>query len=173
MKQLAQKLADGRPVVVDADGLRLLAAHPDTLDGASSAVVLTPHPGEMRALLQGFGLGVQQEAPRAEQAEALAERAACTVVLKGRHTLVAMPGGRLSVNTSGDVSLATAGSGDVLAGAIGGLLATGMAPWDAARLGVYLHGLAAELRRTASRSLVADDLPLLLSDAWADLSPLL
>ena len=170
---LSSGVRSGRPVVVDADGLRLLAAHPDTLDGASSAVVLTPHPGEMRALLQGFGLGAQQEAPRAEQAEALAERAACTVVLKGRHTLVAMPGGRLSVNTSGDVSLATAGSGDVLAGAIGGLLATGMAPWDAARLGVYLHGLAAELRRTASRSLVADDLPLLLSDAWADLSPLL
>lgn len=163
----------GKPVVIDADGLRLLAAHPQLLAGKVSDVILTPHPGEMRALLHGFGLERFQDATREEQAEALAAKAQAVVVLKGRHTVVGAPDGRLSINTSGDVSLATAGSGDVLAGALGGLLAGGMKSWDAARLGVFLHGQAAELRRTASRSLVADDLPLLLAEAWSDVSPLL
>jgi NAD(P)H-hydrate epimerase len=89
-----------------------------------------------------------------------AARLGAIVVLKGAQTLVAAPDGRLSLNPSGNPALASGGTGDVLTGLIGGFLAQGLAPWDAARLGVYLHGLAADYfaGRYGPRSLVAGDL---------------
>ena len=170
------------PMVIDADGLRLLAANPKLMNLElpedkcpplalntipTPRTVLTPHPGEMRALLDGFGLQEFADASRTDQAKSLAKRTGCVVALKGRFTVVAEPTGRTTLNLSGDVSLATAGSGDVLSGCIGALLAEGLAPADAARLGVFLHGLAAELRHTPGRSLIADDLPGLLPEAIA------
>ena len=119
-------------------------------------MVLTPHPGEAARLAAGFG--VDGTLPREKLAAALAEKLGAVVVLKGFHTCVAVPGGRVSVNGSGGPELATAGSGDVLAGIIAALLAGGYPPFDAARLGVFLHGMAGD---EGGHSLIADELPLL------------
>jgi hydroxyethylthiazole kinase-like uncharacterized protein yjeF len=137
---LAEAVADGVPLVVDADALT-------ALDGPLEVpAVLTPHAGELARLL-----GTSREEVEADQLTAVrraAERFAAVVVLKGRRTLVAEPSGRVRVNTTGTPWLATAGAGDVLAGLIGSLLAAGLEPFDAASVGCWLHGAAAT---TASR----------------------
>jgi NAD(P)H-hydrate epimerase len=174
---LAVVLRTPHPLVVDADGLRLLAARPELLPrsvaepaAAPPVTVLTPHPGEMRALLDGFGLGALATAARPEQALALARRTGAVIVLKGAQTVTAAPDGAWCVNSSGSSALATAGTGDVLAGLIGGLLAQGWTGWDAAHAAVFIHGLAAELAPTG-RALVADDLLELIPGALRQLSP--
>ncbi len=133
---LAEALADGVPTVVDADAL----AH---LRKGTPGVVLTPHAGELARML-----GVEREEVESDQL-GFARRAAreydAVVLLKGRHTLVARPDGRVRVTTSGVPWLAVAGAGDVLAGIIGSLLAAGLDPWDAAAAGSWLHGAAAAL----------------------------
>ena len=133
---LADALADGVPVVVDADAL--VHVRPGT-----PGVVLTPHAGELARML-----GVEREEVEADQL-GFARRAAAAydgvVLLKGRHTVVARPDGRVRVTTSGVPWLAVAGAGDVLAGLIGSLLAAGLDPWDAASAGSWLHGAAASL----------------------------
>lgn len=169
---LAAVLAAPVPVVLDADGLRLLAARPDLAAAAVGGLVLTPHPGEMRALLAGFGLERLLAAPRREQALALAERVGAVVVLKGLGTEIAAPDGRQWTNTSGSPALATAGTGDVLAGMVGGWLAQGRKPAVAARLAVFVHGLAGELWSQAVGSMIADDVPDLIGPALRELSPL-
>lgn len=168
---LAEILRCGVPLVVDADGLRQLAACPSLTLGARAAMVLTPHPGEMAVLLAGYGCRLPAGASRVEQAEALSRASHAVVVLKGLGTVVAAPDGRMIINTSGSPALATAGTGDVLAGVIGALLAQRLPPWDAARLGVFVHGLAAELYPGAECSLTADDLADLLGPAWREVSP--
>ncbi len=168
---LAEAVRCGRPMVIDADGLRHLAARPALTLEAKTAMVLTPHPGEMRALLAGFACPVPAPGGRVEQALALARASGAVVVLKGLGTVVAAPDGRAAVNTSGTPALATAGTGDVLAGIIGALLGQGCSPWHAARLGVFVHGLAAEVGPGAERSLTADDLAERLPAAWAELDP--
>jgi len=130
------------PLVVDADGLNALAAledeeWPRRLPAMS---ILTPHPGEM-ARLMGVKTG-EVQANRLAAARDMAARWGHVVVLKGAYTLVAHPGGQTLVLPFATPALATAGSGDVLAGAIVGLLAQGLAPFDAALAGAYLHGLA-------------------------------
>ena len=152
---LKEVLAFPGPVVLDADGLNLLARHPELWSFRSDAV-LTPHPGEAARLAAAFG--VDGALPRERFAAALAEKLGTTVVLKGFHTCVAAPGRPVSVNSSGGPELAVAGSGDVLAGIITGLLAGGKAPFDGARLGVFLHGLAGD---EGGFPLIADELPLL------------
>jgi NAD(P)H-hydrate epimerase len=136
-----------RPLVIDADALHALApATPvlvEALRHAPAPRVLTPHLGEMAALTGASAAAI--EARRVEAArEAAAAWGAC-VVLKGAPTVVAMPDGRVSVNPTGGPVLATAGTGDVLCGAIAALLAQGLEPWDAARLAVHAHGLAGDL----------------------------
>lgn len=131
---LADALADGVPVLVDADGLQ-------HFDGAEVPVVLTPHAGELAAML-----GVAREEVEGEQLRFATEAARkydAVVLLKGRHTLVAAPDGRVRVNTTGTPWLAAAGAGDVLAGLTGSLLAAGLDPFDAASVGAWLHGAAA------------------------------
>ncbi|MCQ0024120.1 NAD(P)H-hydrate dehydratase, partial [Streptomyces somaliensis DSM 40738] len=139
-------LASDVPVLVDADGLRLL--DPAAVRARTAPTVLTPHAGEAAALL-GTGRG-DVEARRLEAVRELAGRYGATVLLKGSTTLVADPGAEVPVrvNATGTPWLATAGSGDVLSGLTGSLLAAGLAPRDAASAGAYLHGLAA--RRAAS-----------------------
>ncbi len=143
--ELAAALADGVPVVVDADALAHVAGA-GVGDGAGTAgLVLTPHAGELARML-----GVEREAIEAEQlasARDAARRYDAVVLLKGRHTLVADPSGRVRVTTVGPPWLATAGAGDVLAGLIGALLAAGLGPFDAASVGSWLHGAAAHLAR--------------------------
>ena len=132
-----QALADGVPVVVDADGLR------HTPRRSGRALVLTPHAGELAEML-----GVDRaevEARQLEHARRAAEEYDAVVLLKGRHSLVAAPDGRVRVTTSGVPWLAVAGAGDVLAGVIGSLLATGLSPFDAASVGSWVHGAAATL----------------------------
>ncbi|MCW2785451.1 MAG: carbohydrate kinase [Marmoricola sp.] len=134
---LGKAHADGVPVVVDADALR----HLDAVAGGD--LVLTPHAGELAAML-----GVAREEIEADQlafARRAAERFGAVVLLKGRHSLVAHPDGRVRVTTSGLPWLAVAGAGDVLAGLIGSLLAAGLDPYDAASVGSWLHGAAAVL----------------------------
>jgi len=130
------------PLVIDADGVNALAGDPGGLKAAAGPRVLTPHPGEMARFL---GTTVQEvQADRLGIARKAAAGTGAVVVLKGAQTVVADPGGGISVNSTGNPALASGGTGDVLTGLIGGFLAQKLSPWDAARLGVYLHGLAAE-----------------------------
>ncbi|WP_083516893.1 NAD(P)H-hydrate dehydratase [Alicyclobacillus shizuokensis] len=132
------------PVVVDADGLRLLRLRPP-VEGypAEPRWVLTPHPKECARLLGWTTADVQGR--RLAAATTLARQTGAVVLLKGYHSIVAHPDGRIAVNPTGDASLATAGTGDVLAGLIGGLLAQGLPPFAAAAAGAWIHGRAGEL----------------------------
>jgi NAD(P)H-hydrate epimerase len=146
------------PLVLDADGLNLLAAEPMTRE----RWLITPHPGEAARLLSAASAeSVQRD--RLGAARALAERYRATTVLKGPNTLVATPGGAepIAVCDRGNPGMATGGTGDVLAGAIGALLAQGLEPFAAARLGVYLHGAAGEAARErfGDAGVLASDLP--------------
>jgi hydroxyethylthiazole kinase-like uncharacterized protein yjeF len=133
------------PMVWDADALSLLAQHEDLWSGLRRRTILTPHPGEMRRLLQkDFNLE-----ERGAVALALAANRECTVVLKGTRTVVASPGRPLRFNTTGNPGMATGGSGDVLTGILVGLLAQGLSCPEAAALGVWLHGRAADLAARA------------------------
>ncbi len=125
-------------VVLDADGLNLVAADPSVLNRATAPLVLTPHPGEMGRLT-----GIATDDVQRQRLTLARERASawgCQVVLKGANTIVASPERRARVSEVAQPALATAGTGDVLSGAIGALLAQGLAPFEAATLGVYLHG---------------------------------
>jgi hydroxyethylthiazole kinase-like uncharacterized protein yjeF len=134
---LATCLADGVPIVIDADALQHVTGHLEV------PAILTPHAGELARMLDVERNEV--EARQLEHARIAAARFGATVVLKGRHSLVAAPEGRVRVTTTGVPWLATAGAGDVLAGVIGALLATGLDPFDAASAGSWLHGAAATL----------------------------
>jgi NAD(P)H-hydrate epimerase len=158
------------PAVIDADALHLVAGMPVVLD-RRAPTILTPHPGEMRALLHGCEMDDMVDAGRVEQAVALARNLAAYVVLKGLGTVIAGPDGRWAINTSGSSGLASAGTGDVLGGLIAGLLAQGFDPWDACTAGVFLHGRAAELSIHGSRALIADDLLDFIGPAFCDLTP--
>lgn len=144
------------PLVLDADALNLLAEAPELWAMIPEKTILTPHPGEMKRLT---GLDTVNQR-RLESAERLAQDRQVTVVLKGAGTIVATPDGRSFVNTTGNPGMATAGSGDVLTGVIGSLLAQGYAPETAATLGVYLHGQAGDRARAThgTRGLMAMDL---------------
>jgi hydroxyethylthiazole kinase-like uncharacterized protein yjeF len=132
---LTAALRDGVPLVVDADALQHLPARLDR------PALLTPHAGELAAML-----GVDRSDVEADQL-AFVRRAArqweTTVLLKGHHTLVAEPDGRVRVTTVGTAWLAVAGAGDVLGGLCGALLASGLEPYDAGSVGSWLHGAAA------------------------------
>ncbi|MDF6019343.1 NAD(P)H-hydrate dehydratase [Streptomyces sp. JH34] len=161
---VADVLAADVPVLVDADGLRLMDAA--VVRARTAATVLTPHAGEAAALL---GVGREEvEAGRLAAVRELAARYRATVLLKGSTTLVADPGDTpVRVNPTGTSWLATAGSGDVLSGLTGSLLAAGLAPRDAASVGAYLHGLAA--RRAADGAPVAaQDVADAVPAAWRD-----
>lgn len=141
-------------LLLDADALNAAAAEPERWK-RRDGVVITPHPGEAGRLAAGFGIDISPD--RVAFARALAERLHAVTVLKGAFTVVASPDGEWSINTSGTPALATAGSGDVLTGLIGALLAQRPEePYRMARLGVFLHGLAGEV---GGAGLIADDLP--------------
>ena len=135
------------PMVIDADGLNILARSPEILAQAQAPVILTPHPGEMARLLAVTTDVVQ--ADRVTAARTLAARHDAWVVLKGAGTITAAPDGRVWINSSGNPGMASGGMGDVLTGLIAGLEVQQMGPDTAARLGVFLHGAAAD--RLAAR----------------------
>lgn len=147
------------PLVLDADGLNALAGHAEILrERQGPPAVLTPHPGEM-ARLTGMTVA-EVEADRLGAAREFARSYGVVLVLKGARTVTALPDGRVRVNGSGNPGLASGGMGDVLTGLLGGLLAQGLAPGDAAVLGVYLHGRAADrlARILGTAGLTAGDL---------------
>ncbi|TCW80210.1 NAD(P)H-hydrate dehydratase [Burkholderia sp. SRS-46] len=141
-------LAHDAATLLDADALNLIATHPELAATVAArgargrACVLTPHPLEAARLLGSDTATVQRD--RLAAAHTLAVRFASVVVLKGAGTVIAAPDGRLTVNPTGNAALATGGTGDVLGGLIGALLAQRVAPYAAALAGVYLHGLAAD-----------------------------
>lgn len=142
----------GAALVVDADGLTAFENWPEDLFGALDRDdVLTPHEGEFRRLFPGL-----LEAGREAAAIEAAARAGAVVVLKGPETVIAAPDGRVATNDNGTPWLATAGTGDVLAGMIGGLIAQRMDSFDAARAAVWMH---AEAARAFGPGLIAEDLP--------------
>jgi len=132
-----------RPVLVDGDGLYALAGNPGVLEEREAPTILTPHLGEMSRLT-----GLEVEEIRADRVGVLREwcsRLGSIIVLKGAHTLIGSPGGRVYFNLTGNPGMATPGSGDVLAGTIAAMHGLGLDPLDAARTGVYVHGLAGDL----------------------------
>ncbi|MBO4649278.1 MAG: NAD(P)H-hydrate dehydratase [Lentisphaeria bacterium] len=158
---LEKMLAVKVPLVLDADALNLLSAHPDLIEKLrrrESPTVLTPHPGELNRLLAGLELSAEGRG-RSELAVLAAERLNAVVVGKGARTVVAAPDGRFAVNLSGCPALATAGTGDLLAGMTGALLLDReVSVFDAVRAAVFLHGQAAELAAPLeTRGFIADD----------------
>ena len=131
--------------VIDADALNAIASMPDGPERVTANAILTPHPGELARLMGTTVADVQ--ARRLAIAGEAAAKYGCTVVLKGAHSVVAAADGRTSLSPFANPLLATAGSGDVLAGMIAGYMAQGVAPFEAACLGVYLHGAAGEVLR--------------------------
>ena len=140
MSRLALKdlLKAGIPMVIDADALNLIAENPKMLGLIPKGSVMTPHIGELRRLIP-FEKGQEEEAARE-----LSLKSSCVVVLKGYHSKIFSPDGACLVNTTGNPGMAKGGSGDVLTGLLGGLLARGYASADAAALAVWLHGYAGD-----------------------------
>ncbi|MEQ9560844.1 MAG: NAD(P)H-hydrate dehydratase [Rhodospirillales bacterium] len=146
-------VATGKPVVLDADGISAFADDPDTLIAAlHGACVITPHDGEFARIFP-------REGDRLSRARRAAETAGAVVLLKGFDTVIAAPDGRAVINANGSPHLASAGTGDVLAGIMAGLLAQGMAPFPAACAAVWLHAAAAH---GVGHGLIAEDIPHLL-----------
>jgi NAD(P)H-hydrate epimerase len=156
------------PAVLDAEALRTLAAVDGWWSRIARPCVLTPHTGEFTRLRAGSGHAADEDgdlnaddAARARAAAAAAAEWRQVVVLKGARTVIAEPDGGVAVAPFENPAMATGGTGDVLAGTIGALLAQGLPPYDAARLGVYLHGLAGEAvrERIGDAGMLAGDLP--------------
>lgn len=165
MAILAQK--EGGTLVLDADGLTVFRDRPETLFEAVTSseldAVLTPHEGEFSRLFPDLAAAAISKLERASQA---AKRAGAVIVLKGPDTVIAASDGRAAINVNGIPSLATAGSGDVLAGLIAGLCAQKMPSWQAACAAVWLHAQAA---RNFGPGLIAEDLPDLLPSLLREL----
>lgn len=157
----ALRLRGEKPLVLDADGLNLLARNPSFAKYIQGAV-LTPHIGEMERLIAADGRKILADPPQA--AAAFAQKHDVVCVLKSHRTVVSDGGERLYVNTSGNSGMATGGSGDVLAGIIGGILAQSrngsLSAMDVACLGVYIHGLCGEAaaRKKSEYAVMASDL---------------
>jgi len=147
-----------KPLVVDADGLTALADEVDILRKRTLPCVLTPHPGEMARLTRLSSEDIQRD--RERMAREFAKKYNVIVVLKGHGTVVASFDGEVYVNDTGNPGMASGGFGDVLTGMIAGLLGQKLSWFDAARLGVYLHGLAGDLaaQERGQVGLIASDL---------------
>jgi len=154
------------PMVIDADALNALAGHLETLAKTSATCILTPHPGEMARLCACDTAAVQKD--RKDMAVRFAQKHRCVLVLKGHRTVIGGPKGEVFVNATGNSGMATGGTGDVLTGIVGALLAQGVSALDAAKIGVYTHGLAGDLAAAekTERGLIAGDVIERLPAAW-------
>ena len=168
LRSILEKLLDqpNLRLVIDADGLNNLAGLKNWPARLKAKLILTPHPGEMKRLWSGL---LREELPteRQEQALQLAQRTNTIVVLKGAGTVVT-DGEKVYINKTGNPGMATAGSGDVLTGVITALLGQGLSDFDAAVLGVYVHGLAGDIAagKIGRVSLIATDIIDSLPDAF-------
>ena len=169
VRLLMDPAGEERPsVVLDAEALRSLASMDGWWEGERRAAVLTPHAGEFSRLRAGSGVApdadgdlIDDDMARVEAAKDAAATWRQVVVLKGARTVIAAPEGDVVVAPFENPALASGGTGDVLAGAIGSLLAQGLTPFGAAKLGVYLHGLAGDgaRERFGDAGVLASDLP--------------
>jgi NAD(P)H-hydrate epimerase len=150
------------PWVIDADGLSNLAPEIDRLRHAKTPPILTPHPGEMARLIGKDTAAVNQDRIGVARSFAVANR--CHIVLKGARTVIATPDGRVFINPTGNPGMASGGMGDVLSGMLAALLGQGFSPGDAMKLGVYVHGFAAD--RVAAEK---GEIGLIASDVIAEL----
>ena len=152
----AEVLHSGKPMVIDADGLNILSGNRELLQRVPSGSILTPHPKEFERLTGPWS----NDFDRLEKQKQLARETKSVIVLKGAHTSIALPDGKVFFNSTGNPGMATGGSGDVLTGILTGLLAQGYTAGDTAILGVYLHGLAGDLasQENGMNSLIASDL---------------
>jgi NAD(P)H-hydrate epimerase len=165
---LEQIFGCGVPLLLDADILTLLSKHPALLSKIPSGSVMTPHPKEFDRM---FGSQVS-EFGRINLAIDKANELNIVIVLKGHHTLIALPNAQPCFNTTGNAGMATGGSGDVLAGLITGLLAQGYTSQEAAILGVWLHGHAGDLaaKEISEEAMIAGDIVQYLGKAFQSLS---
>jgi len=163
VRNIIQRLAI--PMVIDADGLNAIAGSANILKKVKAPVVLTPHPGEMGRLLGLSSADVQKD--RIGIASEFAVKYNVTLALKGAATVVASPDGEVFINSTGNPGMATGGTGDVLTGMIGSLLAQDYPAVQAACLGVYLHGLAGDLaaKEKGEMGMIAGDLIEKIPDA--------
>lgn len=146
------------PTVIDADGINAVSENIDVLKTAKSEIILTPHPGEMARLL---GTSIETvQSNRTEIAKDFALQYKVILVLKGYETIVALPTGELFINRLGNPGMATAGSGDVLAGMISAFLAQGMSAKESAKCGVFLHALAGDrcAEKLSQISMISSDI---------------
>ena len=140
---LGQRQLDNIPIVVDADGLNPLAEDIEIFKESKSPIIITPHPGEMARILKTNTKEVQEN--RLEITKELAKKLGIWVVLKGRKTVIATPEGQVLINPTGNPALATAGTGDILAGMIGAMVGQNKDITYAISTAVYIHGLAGQL----------------------------
>jgi NAD(P)H-hydrate epimerase len=168
-RELIQRLVSklDKPALIDADGLNAFAKNRDALTGEHPKLVLTPHPGEFRRLIDG-------EIPddligMYNLVRQFAQKYNSVMVLKGSPTIVVDTDEQLYLNPTGNNGMATGGTGDVLSGIIGSFLAQGLNPLNSAIAGVYIHGLCGDLAadELGVRSMIAGDLIEYLSDAFA------
>ena len=165
-----------RPMVLDADALNLIAANPELITSISTPnVVITPHPGEAKRLLKAFSMpsmdDVDDPIARCAAAANIAAVSGCVTALKGPRTVLASASGEIIVNASGSPALATAGTGDVLAGLTAALLTEGGDPLLTAAAATFIHGLAGELSLRGIRGFTADDLVEIIPEAMRKISP--
>ena len=157
----------GKPIVMDADALNILAEKSNAIRMNGKNVIITPHVGEMARLV---GLSIREiQSHMIETAEAFSTHHNVTVILKDAVSVIASPGHRTYENRSGNNGMATAGSGDVLVGLVTGLLATGMNNADAAVLGAFIHGLAGDYasREKTPYCMMASDIIAHMPDVFA------
>jgi len=156
------------PIIVDADALNILADNKEWLNLLPKNSILTPHVGEFERLAGKSANRFERILKTID----FAEKYHIIVVLKGHNTNIALPNGRVFINTTGNQGMATAGSGDVLTGILLGLLTKGYSPENAAKLGVYLHGLAGDcaLKKQSHESLMASDIVENLGEAFLVIS---
>ncbi len=153
------------PAVLDGDGLNLLSKRGEWWKKLGNEVILTPHPGEMARLT---GLTIKEiQSDRVNVAQYFAEKWNKTILLKGANTVIASPSGEIKISPFANPVLATAGTGDILAGVIAGMLAQGLDCFSAASVGVYIHGLAGELvkKKIGDAGMLASDLLPILPQA--------
>jgi len=155
---------DGKPLVLDADAINIIAENSELLHHLPEGSIITPHPGEFDRLAGDS----ESSFERMQKARAMAAEQKICVILKGSYTAVCTPSGKVFFNTSGNPGMATAGSGDVLTGMILGLLAQGYRTEEAAVIGVYLHGIAGDLAAAnlSEESMIAGDIVQMLGKAF-------
>ncbi len=157
------------PMILDADALNIIAEHKEWLTKIPANSIITPHPREFSRLFGDTANSFDQ----LELARRMATELGIVIVLKGHHTTINLPDGSTFYNMTGNAGLATGGSGDVLTGIIAGLLAQGYLPEEAAKLGVWIHGKAADLaiRSESVESLIASDIITYLGEAFKSITP--